>query len=118
MYLVEKDNYAGFISYNDDPEAVYLCLKFAKVNKGVSNAPTPSLVFKKRYGAIKNTMVSIDEKINGEWKLKEGYEKKFEYFVKKRPTPTEKQVKISNTVAIAAFLRDLFAPVLPKERMN
>ncbi|MEK4449443.1 MULTISPECIES: hypothetical protein [Paenibacillus] len=95
MFLVTRDEYAGFVSYDGDDRAVGLSvrtdkLEHAKYENGDAEVkaevdseptsdgyvrikmPTPIISYykDKGLGSIRDEAVSIDEKVNGKWRIR------------------------------------------------
>lgn len=77
MYLVIKPEYSGFITRNGDDKGVYFAPKMSSFNSGKSKLPTPALAFKNGTGSIKESMLVIDEQVNGQWEVKAEYKEQF-----------------------------------------
>ncbi|WP_080837118.1 hypothetical protein [Cohnella massiliensis] len=90
MYLIIRDEYAGYCEANGDPRGAYLSVKSTNVievkndryvgrvtnSEGKEMIPTPYISFKRRYGAIKANIDIIDEEtFEGKYKVKPGYER-------------------------------------------
>jgi|HigsolmetaAR203D_1030402.scaffolds.fasta_scaffold00025_76 hypothetical protein len=106
MYLIIRNEYGGFLSYKGDPKGVYFAPKVAKFHRGESKMPTPVLAFKPAYGAIKDVMIPIDEKVNGEWRIKDKYRKEFGALEKEMKSRRSAIRHIPNQTAIAVALQE------------
>lgn len=75
MYLILRDEYAGFCEANGDPKGCYFSPKLPAFWKGEAKLPTPTINFKS--GSVKATMIDIDEKGPNGWQIKPQYAEKF-----------------------------------------
>ncbi|SFM52732.1 hypothetical protein SAMN03159341_1435 [Paenibacillus sp. 1_12] len=85
MFLVIKDEYAGFIEANGNPRGAYLSVKSPAFFKGKTKLPTPTITFRYGSGPIKYHFVVIDEQssFDGKWFVKKGF-KRFAELIPKR----------------------------------
>lgn len=82
MYLILRDEYAGFCEANGDARGAYFSPKLPAFWKGQAKLPTPTLNFKN--GSVKSTMLDIDEKGPNGWVIKPQYAEKFGALMTKR----------------------------------
>lgn len=76
MFLILKDEYAGFFEANGNPYGAHLSIKSPAFMREKVKLPTPTINFAKGTGSIKACMIDIDEKNpDGIWVIKRGYEK-------------------------------------------
>lgn len=81
MYLILRDEYAGFLEANGDAHGAYFSPKLPAFWSGSAKLPTPTVNF--RQGSVKASMIDIDEKTPDGWKIKEDYVEKFGPLLKK-----------------------------------
>ena len=81
MYLILRDEYAGFLEANGDEKGAYFSPKLPAFWKGDAKLPTPTVNFKT--GSVKSTMIDIDEKGPNGWVVKPQYAEKFGALMKK-----------------------------------
>lgn len=105
MYLIIRSEYGGFLEYKGDPQGVYFAPKVSKYHNGEAKLPTPVLSFKPAFGAIKDNLISIDEKVNGRWSVKQEYLKEFSALEEEMKSRRPKAVHIPNQTAIAVALQ-------------
>ncbi|BFH67380.1 hypothetical protein J27TS7_16350 [Paenibacillus dendritiformis] len=99
MFLMLRDEYAGFFEANDDPRGGYVSLYLKAFEKGDAKLPTPSIQFKRNKPKNKSgyredvvpiteKIIPIDKKVQGEWKVIPKYADKYgpllEHLLKKR----------------------------------
>ncbi|WP_127505984.1 hypothetical protein [Paenibacillus humicus] len=99
MFLMLRDEYAGFFEANDDPRGGYVSLYLKAFEKGDAKLPTPSIQFKRNKPKNKSgyredvvpiteQIIPIDKKVQGEWKVIPKYADKYgpllEHLLKKR----------------------------------
>lgn len=77
MFLLVRKEYAGFMEFNGDPQGVRLSPKMSYFYSGKAKFPTPTLLFKFGMGSIKDHMVTVDEKVDGKWRIREEFKKEF-----------------------------------------
>jgi hypothetical protein len=88
MFLMLRDEYAGFCEANGDDRGLHLSVKSTAFMKGDANLPTPTIAFRKsnrikyagveEHEAIKASIVNIDEKNpDGKWVIQKVYVEKF-----------------------------------------
>lgn len=107
MYLILRDEYAGFCEANGDARGAYFSPKLPAFWKGEAKLPTPTINFKT--GSVKSTMIDIDEKGPNGWVIKDAYKEKFGELMKKS-TPQRAAGKKNSTPAptvIAVALQDI-----------
>lgn len=75
MYLILRDEYAGFLEANGDPRGAYFSPKLPGFWAGDAKLPTPTVNLKT--GSIKTTMIDIDEKTPEGWIIKAPYQEQF-----------------------------------------
>lgn len=86
MFLILRDEYAGFCASEAGPKNVYFSPKLPAYFKGEAKLPTPTVNFKD--GSIKASIIDIDEKgADGQWAVKANYADKFGKLLE-RKTPT------------------------------
>lgn len=89
MYLIIRDEYAGFCSRGDDPRGCFFSAKTPAYWRGEAKLPTPTICFVKE-GSPKETMIAIDEQgPDCIWYVKEPYAEKYGALLK-RKTPVRK----------------------------
>lgn len=82
MFLILRDEYAGSFEANGNPKGAFFSAKMHAFFDSRTKLPTP--VINLRDGAIKATMVDIDEKgPDGVWVIKEPYREKYGALLKK-----------------------------------
>jgi hypothetical protein len=96
MYLILRDEYAGFCSHDGDARGVYFSPKLPAFWKGEAKLPTPTVNLK--VGSVKASMIDIDEKGTNGWVIKPNYADKFGPLMKKS-TPQRAQGAKSATPA-------------------
>ena len=110
MFLLIRDEYAGFFEFKGDVNGGYFQPKMSKYLSGDTKLPTPTLVSKPGLGSIKENIVPIDEKDpSGAWVVKPEYQEKFGAALKKA-TPRRsagKKTKTAAPTAVAKALNDL-----------
>lgn len=112
MYLIIRDEYAGFCSREGDPKGVYFSAKMNAYLKNQAEAPTPTINFTQE-GSPKENMIAIDRKeADGRWVIKDEYAEKFGALLKRRtpnrtseskqniPTPTVTAVALSKILGV------------------
>lgn len=107
MYLIIRPEYAGFLTYNGDPQAVYFAPKKSKFLKGEALLPTPALAFRLGLGSIKENMIAIDEKVNGVWQAKPEYKAEFGELFSNEKARKAKIKEFPTQTAIAVGLHSL-----------
>lgn len=109
MYLILRDEYAGFCSNGEDARGVYFSPKLPAFWKGEAKLPTPTVNFK--VGSVKASMIDIDEKGPNGWVIKPQYAEKFGPLMKKS-TPQRasgaKSTTPAPTVVAMALQKILF----------
>lgn len=84
MFLLIRDEYAGFFTFAGDPTGGYFQPKMPKYLSGDAKLPTPTLVSRTGLGSIKENIVAIDEKDQaGNWVVKPEFQEKFGEALKK-----------------------------------
>jgi hypothetical protein len=96
MYLILRDEYAGFCEANGDARGAYFSPKLPAFWKGEAKLPTPTVNFKS--GSVKSSMIDIDEKGPNGWVIKPQYAEKFGALMTKR-TPQRAAGNKSSTPA-------------------
>jgi hypothetical protein len=103
MYLILRDEYAGFCSNGEDTRGVYFSPKLPAFWKGEAKLPTPTVNFK--VGSVKASMIDIDEKGPNGWAIKPSYADKFGALMKKstpqRAAGTKSSTPAPTIVAVA-----------------
>jgi hypothetical protein len=103
MYLILRDEYAGFCEANGDERGAYFSPKLPAFWKGEAKLPTPTVNFKS--GSVKSTMLDIDEKGPNGWAVKDQYAEKFGALLKKstpqRAAGTKSTTPAPTVVAVA-----------------
>lgn len=96
MYLILRDEYAGFCEANGDEKGAYFSPKLPAFWSGQAKLPTPTVNFKN--GSVKSSMIDIDEKGPNGWVIKPQYAEKFGALMVKR-TPQRSAGAKSSTPA-------------------
>lgn len=108
MFLIIRDEYAGFLEANNDPHGAYFSPKLVAFMDGEREdvkLPTPTINFAKGEGSIKALMVDIDEQSpDGKWVIKQGFER-FAPLVhngkrRKRPSKKDSESRGTNTYSV------------------
>lgn len=112
MFLIIRDEYAGFCSREGDPQGVYFSAKMSAFLKDQAKAPTPTINFTQE-GSPKENMIAIDRKeADGRWVIKDEYAEKFGALLKRRtpnrsndakqsvPTPTITALALSQILGV------------------
>lgn len=112
MFLIIRDEYAGYCSREGDPRGVYFSAKFNAFLKDQAKAPTPTINFTQE-GSPKENMIAIDRKeADGHWVIKEEYAEKFGALLKRKtpnrssepkqtvPTPTITAIALSKILGV------------------
>jgi hypothetical protein len=77
MFLIIRDEYAGFFKVKDDEKGGYFTVNWTKFRQGKAKLPTPTIHFKKQHGAIKAEIIDIDIEGPNGWELRPEYVDKF-----------------------------------------
>jgi hypothetical protein len=88
MFLLLRDEYAGFCEANGDDKGLHLSVKSTAFMKGEAKLPTPTFAFRRNnrikyagvdeHSPIKASIVDIDEKnSDGKWVINDAYVEKF-----------------------------------------
>lgn len=112
MFLIVRDEFLGFCSYNGDPLGCFLVTKMPQYVKNEAKLPTPTANISS--GAIKADILPIDEQVNGTWKIKAEYAEKFGPLLEKRQV-TRSNAKATNTptpVKVSLALQGLLADAI------
>lgn len=103
MYLILRDEYAGFLEANGDDKGAYFSPKLPAYAKGDAKLPTPTINLKA--GSVKSTMIDIDEKGPNGWVIKDQYAEKFGDLLRKskpqRAAGTKSSTPAPTVVAVA-----------------
>lgn len=103
MYLILRDEYAGFCEANGDERGAYFSPKLPAYWKGEAKLPTPTLNFKA--GSVKSSILDIDEKGPNGWFVKDQYVEKYGALLKKstpqRAAGTKSTTPAPTVVAVA-----------------
>ena len=84
MFLIVREEYAGFLEANGDPRGAYFSPKLPAYFNGKAKLPTPTINLVQ--GAAKASMVDIDVKGPNGWEIKPEYKEKYgDLLVKARP---------------------------------
>lgn len=108
MYLIVRDEYACVCCDGDREGGVYFAAKMPAFLNGKTKLPTPTI--NQRKGAIKQTIVTIDEKDeSGQWQIKEPYREKFGKLIQKTVTQRSANQKnaIPTAVAVALAMQEI-----------
>lgn len=109
MLLITRPEYGGFLSRNGDEQGVLFSPKMAKFAKGEAKLPTPTLTFRYGTGAIKEHMVTVDEKIGDKWEVKPEFKKEFGALYEPKPAKEkEEKIVIPTTTAVSLALGQIF----------
>lgn len=81
MVLLIQDEYAGLFEANGQPLGGELGFNSKTFKEGKTALPTPVIKFYKGNGSIKDSIVQVDQYIEGVWSIIPGYEK-FESLIK------------------------------------
>ncbi|MCC0567175.1 hypothetical protein [Brevibacillus borstelensis] len=107
MFLILRDEYAGFFEANGNPSGAHLSIKSPAFMSKKVKLPTPTINFTKGTGSIKACMIDIDEKSpDGTWVIKSGYEK-FAPLVhngKRRKRPSKKDIGTANDYPVPTLI--------------
>lgn len=112
MYLIIRDEYAGFCSREGDAKGVYFSAKMSAFLKNQAQLPTPTINFAGD-GSPKEGMIAIDRKeADGRWVIKDEYKEQFGALLKRKtpqrsgdnkpsiPTPTVTAVALSKILGV------------------
>lgn len=112
MYLIIRDEYAGFCSREGDAKGVYFSAKMSSFLKNQAQLPTPTINFSGD-GSPKEGMIAIDRKeADGKWVIKDEYKDAFGALLKRKtpvrsgeskpsiPTPTVTAVALSKILGV------------------
>jgi hypothetical protein len=103
MYLILRNDYAGFCSNGQDDRGVYFSVKVPAFFSGSAKLPTPTINFKT--GSVKAGMVDIDEKVNNTWEIKPEWKEKFGALLQKstpkRSSGSKDNVPAPQVIAVA-----------------
>lgn len=109
MYLIVRDEYAGFLEVNGNEKGAYLSVKLQNFAAKAAQLPTPTINF--HTGSSKENMVDIDVKSENGWSVLPEYAEKFSSFLRqatpKRRATAQAATTIASPTLVAVALKSL-----------